>query len=251
MIWSARRELQPLDRLERGVLDDSAPLAGLLRHALIIGGHASSEPLKEWAGHELRGYVRAPDALPDYRRTFAPIRVDSRSPFWARGGETISALHLPEFARGAITEELTITNGVGELEDLVARARPGDVVKISLPGAAELRTFMTRSEQYRKHRVVIDELYWGVPPSSVQGILDQVRTRLTQFVAELRSTMPNGSHAPTPEQVHQAVQSIQITAGDNANVTVTAPVAYAGSGGTASAISGAQLGWWRRRRGLT
>ncbi|MFB7223092.1 hypothetical protein [Streptomyces sp. NPDC056227] len=55
MNWFARRDLEPPDRLEHGVLDDSAPLSGLLRHALIIGGHASSQPLQTWALRELQG----------------------------------------------------------------------------------------------------------------------------------------------------------------------------------------------------
>ncbi|MFF3087588.1 hypothetical protein ACFVRB_21420 [Streptomyces nojiriensis] len=120
---------------------------------------------------------------------------------------------------------------------------------VSTPGVAAQYAHLADHPHAEQTVIVIDELYWALPPSSLQGILDQVRTRLTQFVAELRSTMPNGSHAPTPEQVHHAVQSIHITAGDGSNVTVTAPVAYAESGGTASVTSGVEPGWWRWRRG--
>lgn|GEM_PF-6239004 len=42
MTEPARQERQPLEQLEQGVLNDSTPLAGLLRLALVIGGHAAS-----------------------------------------------------------------------------------------------------------------------------------------------------------------------------------------------------------------
>ncbi|MGN5392506.1 AbiTii domain-containing protein [Streptomyces sp. JL7001] len=187
MTWSfRRRELQPLDRLEQGVLDDSTPLASLLRHALIIGGHASSEPLQTWALNELRGYGGSPEStIPDYRRIKASIQADSHSPFWQRQGETISAVHLPDFTRGKITEDIAIPYGVGELESLVSRTPHGKPVCLSLHGAAELRAVMSASEKYRRERIVIDALYWAVSPVVLHGIVDQVRTRLAQFVSAL------------------------------------------------------------------
>ncbi|MFJ5548690.1 hypothetical protein [Streptomyces sp. NPDC093225] len=247
MIWPRRRELQPLDRLEQGVLDDTAQLAGLLRHALIIGGHASSLPLRQWALHELNGYANVDAEIPEYRRLPAPIRVDSVSPAWQKRGETISVRHLPEVARNVIKEEVVIPWGVGHIENLIARTPPGEHLKVALPGAAELRTLM--SAQYRQRGISIEALYWSIDASALHGIVDQVRTRLTQFVAELRSAMPAGTQVPSPEQVHRAVQSINIVTGDNSPVTLTAPVAYAESGSTADAIAAVEPGrWWRRQQ---
>ncbi|MET8326319.1 hypothetical protein [Streptomyces sp. NPDC005181] len=251
MNWFTRRDLQPLDRLEQGVLDASAPLAGLLRHALIIGGHASSQPLQTWALRELQGYGNLPETdFPDYRRIRAPIRADSHTAFRQYLAETISALHLPDFTHGKITENITVPFGVGQLENLISQTAPGEPVRLSLPGAAELRTLMAAMDQYHSRGLVIDELYWAVSPVVLQDIVDQVRTRLTQFVAELRSTMPTGVRQPTPEQVHRAVQNINITAGDNSPVTVTAPMAYAESGSTARAATGTteRRRWWPWRR---
>ncbi|RPK23513.1 hypothetical protein EES37_37800 [Streptomyces sp. ADI91-18] len=233
MIWPRRRELQPLDRLEQGVLDDTTQLAGLLRHALIIGGHASSQPLRQWALYELNGYANIDAQIPEYRRLPAPIRMDSLSPAWQRRGEAISVRHLPDVARDVIKEEVSIPWGVGHIENLIARTPPGEALKLALPGAAELRTLM--SAQYRQQGISIEALYWSIDASALHGVVDQVRTRLTQFVAELRSAMPAGARVPSPEQVHRAVQSISIVTGDNSPVTITAPVAYAESGGTADA----------------
>lgn len=249
MTGPTRQGPQPVEQLEQGVLDDTVPLAGLLRLALVIGGHAASQPLKQWALDELEGYGGKPaSSVPDYRRPRAPIQADSHSLTWQRQGETISALHLPDITRGTINEEVTISYGVGQLQNLIERTPPGQAVHLSLPGAAELRTLMSAMEKYRSRAIVIDELYWAVSPSVLHDVLDQVRTRLTQFVAELRSTMPAGSGTPTPEQVHRAVQNISITTGDSSPVTLTAPLAHAAQGATASASVGVQQRWWQRRR---
>lgn len=250
-MWMFRRERQPLDQLEQGVLDDSIPLAGLLRHALVIGGHASSQALQKWALNELKGYEGQPEsAVPDYRRIKAPIQADSSSPFWQRRGETISVLQLPAFTHGRISEDIGIYFGVGQLENMIARATHGVATRLSLHGAAEIRALMAASEPYRSRNIIIDALYWAVSPLVLQDIVDQLRTRLTQFVAELRSTMPSGEHRPTQEQVHRAFQSINITTGDNSPVTLAAPMAYAESGSAATAASGtSQQGrWWPWRR---
>jgi hypothetical protein len=96
----------------------------------------------------------------------------------------------------------------------------------------------------------IEAVYWAVDVSAFHDILDQVRTRLAQFVAELRAAMPAGEHEPTPAQVRRAVQSINITVGDNSPVNLTAPVAYAEQDSTATASSPTpeEKSWWKRPR---
>ncbi|MEV3853103.1 hypothetical protein AB0J38_02125 [Streptomyces sp. NPDC050095] len=225
-----------LDRLEHGVLDPAEQLADLLRYVLLLGGYAASESLKNWATRELRGYVGVASAdVPDYRRVPAALKADSHEPGARVTGQTISRLHLPEITRGQISEELVLPQGVFQLSLLAKEAAPNQVLRMALPGAAELCALMSASPRYRQARVVVEDLYWAVSPSELHNILDQVRTRLTQFVAELRQTM-GGDLDPTPSQVRQAAQVISITAGDNASITVTAPFAYAD--GSASAVSG-------------
>lgn len=231
MIWFPRRR-QPqsseaLDRLEQGVLDSSQSLSDLLRYVLLIGGYADSEPLKQWAARELRGYLGVPDAeVPEYRRIHAPITVDLRTPFGVRPRQIISSLHLPARFRERFREELTIPTSVFQLGVLANDASPGQFMGVTVPGAAELCALMSADESRRRDGVTVDALYWAVSPSELHNILDQVRTRLTQFVVELRQGM-SGTLEPTPAQVHQAVQTININAGDNSPIIVNAPVAYA------------------------
>ncbi|MYS23569.1 hypothetical protein GA0115240_15415 [Streptomyces sp. DvalAA-14] len=240
------RRSHPLERLERDVLDDSVPLASVLRQVLVIGGHASSQPLRTWALQELHGYTNAEVELPDYRKGYAPMRADARSVAWQIKGETITKYELPEFAREYYSEEVPIPFGVGKIEAMIARTAPDEPLRLSPPGAAELARFMTYDR--RDRRIVIEAVYWAVDVSVLQDVLDQVRTRLTQFVAELRDVMPAGESDPTPEQVHRAVQSIHITAGDNSPVNLTAPMAYADGDSSATASAGEKRSrWWRRK----
>ncbi|MET9452491.1 hypothetical protein [Streptomyces cinerochromogenes] len=99
--------------------------------------------------------------------------------------------------------------------------------------AADLATLMSQESGRQVVR-----LYWSVHVSALEGILDQVRTRLVQLVAELKAAMPRGQQDPTPDQVARALESlpsINIHAGDHASVEVHAPVALAQRGGRASA----------------
>ncbi|MFF3517856.1 hypothetical protein [Streptomyces sp. NPDC002573] len=239
-----------LDKLERGVLDEAVPLTNLLRQVVVIGGRASSPALREWALRELQGYSDSQVELPDYRKLACLLQVDIRTAAGAGTQMTISTLDLPEDAQRYVDYEAPIPFSVGRIETLISRAAPGEPVKLTPPGAAELARLMTFDR--REQGVVVDAVYWAVDVSALQDILDQLRTRLAQFVAELRSTMPPGEQDPTPAQVRQAVQHINITAGDHSPVTVTAPMAYTGGQGMASAGAPDPQArcrwflWWRR-----
>ena len=242
------RRTHPVERLERDVLDDSVPLASVLRQVLVIGGHASSQALKTWALQELHGYTNTDVELPDYRKGRAPMRADGRSVAWQIKGDPITKYDLPESARGYYSEEVPIPFSIGKIQSMISGATPDQPLRLSPPHAADLARFMTYERQGRG--VTVEAVYWAVDVSVLHDVLDQVRTRLTQFVAELRAAMPAGEHQPTPEQVHRAVQSIHITAGDNSPVNLTAPVAYAEERSTATTSPQERKTrpWWRRRR---
>jgi hypothetical protein len=214
----------PLDRLEQDILDESISTQKLLRLFIVIGGRAFSDPLRKWAMNELQGYDGPSEEIPGYRTVGAPIQADSRSPIGRTVGETISALDLPEVARGEITQELPIRFSIAKVQSLLEGALPADPIKLSLPGSAELCRLMSYERDQRARGVIVESLYWAVHTSSLQDILEQVRNRLLEFSAELRSNMTPGSENPTVEQVQTAVQSIIISVGDNSPVNLTAPI---------------------------
>jgi hypothetical protein len=66
-----------LRSLREHVLDESEPLAGLLRKCLLLGAETGSDALRDWARKELNGYD-VEDDLPEYRRLAGvPISMDS------------------------------------------------------------------------------------------------------------------------------------------------------------------------------
>jgi hypothetical protein len=213
-----------LDQLEQDIMDESISTQKLLQLFIVIGGRAFSEPLRKWAMNELQGYNGPSEEIPGYRVIGAPIQADARSSFWKAKGETISALDLPEVARGKITEELPIRFSIAKIQSLLASATADKPITLSLPGSAELARLMSFDVERRNRGVLVESLYWAVHSSALQDILDQVRNRLLEFSAELRANMTPGLEDPTVEQVHTAVQNINITVGDNSPVSLSAPI---------------------------
>lgn len=202
---------------------------------IALGGHARSESLRAWALRELQGYEGTDVPIPNYRRITAPLVMDGLMGMYKFTEQPVSMFDLPDFARDNLGDELRLGKGVGQIESLVIRSA-GRTVQLGPAMAAEIAVFMSQNSPRQVLR-----LYWAVHPSTLEGILDQVRTRLVQLVGELRASMSHGQKDPTPGQVAQALQNINIVTGDNSSVTVTAPVALAHHGGSARAeITGAR-----------
>ncbi|MFI6550086.1 hypothetical protein ACIBO9_43290 [Streptomyces prunicolor] len=216
-----------LDLLERDVVDDSVRLATLLRRVVLLGAHTSYEPLRTWALRELKGYMESNPGtqLPSYRVIPAVLRADLRSGYMTRS-VTISVLDLPAKMQEFMQQGLLVPDGVGKIDSLLSTASTDGGVKLSPAGAAEMTRVMTYER--RSTGTIVEDVYWTVHESALHDILDQVRTRLAEFVAELRIVMPPGVQNPTEKQVETAFQSIYITLGDHSPVSIHAPVAYAG-----------------------
>ncbi|WP_460087418.1 AbiTii domain-containing protein [Streptomyces variabilis] len=248
-------DVRGLEQLESAVLDDTASLATALRRCLMLAGYAHHGELRAWALKELGGYVAADD-LPLYRKVPAALEVtvNFSLPGTLLRNDTrrISPRQLPQAARDrGIGESAPIRQGVRELEALVTR---GDrVVRLSPPRSAEYTLLMTQEQhQLGNEEADITSLHWDVSVASIEGVLDHIRTRLTQFVAEVRAAMPPGQHNPNPDQIDSAAQqALNITGGDGSTFHIVAPNAKADRGGTASAnvnepAPPTPQPWWHR-----
>ncbi|WP_030303129.1 hypothetical protein [Streptomyces katrae] len=232
-------DVRGLEQLEGALLDDKTSLASALRRCLLLGGYAHHEELRTWALKELEGYA-ADDDLPAYRRVPAALEINANVHHFGGitqyNGRRISPHLLPEPARErGVGEVVPILNGVKELEGLVARAEKS--VFVAPPGSAEYALLMTLQQREAGNEdTEITSLHWDVAVASIEGILDHIRTRLTQFVAEVRASMPPGQQNPNPAQIGDAAErAFNISAGDNATVNINAPKAHAERGATASA----------------
>ncbi|MFE6504484.1 hypothetical protein [Kitasatospora sp. NPDC057738] len=248
-------DIRSLERLEGAVLDDTASLASALRLCVVLARHAHHQDLRMWALKELDGY-EANDELPAYRRVPAALMV-SVNRYFLGGVQQVNSLRisrnqLPQPARErGIGENAPIRQGIRELEVLVTQVER--VVHLSPPGSAEYALLMTEEqERLGNEGTEITSIHWEVAVPSIEGILDRIRTRLTQFVAEVRTSMPSGQQNPEPAQIDAAAQqALNISGGDNSTFNIVAPNAHADRGGTASAnvnesAPAAVQPWWHR-----
>lgn len=222
----------------------------------MLAGYARHEELRAWALKELEGYA-ASDELPSYRKVPAALEVvvDLYLPGQIIRDNTqrVSPNQLPQHAQDrGIGESAPIRQGVRELEALVARTDRA-AVRLSPPGSAEYALLMTQEQhQQGNEGSQITSLHWDVSVASIAGVLDQIRTRLTQFVAEVRAAMPPGQQNPNPAQIDSAAQqALNITGGDGSTFNIVAPNAKADRGGTASAnvnepAPATPQPWWHR-----
>jgi len=158
-------------------------------------------------------------------------------------GKQVSVIDLPQEAREVVGDELPLTAGVGEIEALIQRAEAsGEPSKLLPPAAAELALMMT----HEVGRYQVEQVYWSVSPAVLRGVVDAIRTALTELVAEMRAGMAGGDAAPSPEVVGQALQFAVY--GKGHRITV----ATAGDGGTAIAApqssESEEPGFWTTTR---
>jgi AbiTii len=136
-----RRSQRLLGEIEAGALDQKTPISDLLRKVIALGGQAGSAELRDWATRELRGYRagRRTAALPK-DRCAAPAGHEQHA--LRPEGQTISPWELPEVAHDKITNDLDLRHGIGEIEQMARRCKPGDAVKLSPPRSQEVVVLM-------------------------------------------------------------------------------------------------------------
>lgn len=214
----AKSDRSLLDEIEAGVLSD-APLAETLRKCIALGGRAGSTALRDWATKEARGYGPG-DELPEYRKIAAPLFIDGQTLNAVIRGQRIGVHFLPDFAREAIKECVSFTQGVGEIESVVQSAvqsaNGSNMIKLSPPGSAEVVAIMNHESDDPYQHIV--DLYHQVHVAAVVGLLDGIRTTLTELIAEMRAGTPAGQDLPSGGVADQAVQVA--VHGDGNRVTV-------------------------------
>jgi hypothetical protein len=239
-----------LAAIEAGVLDDSTSLATLLQKCIVLGGHAGSERLRDWARKELNGY--AGEELPGYRRLPAPLYVKvTNQAGYNPITQRFYGRELPESIQNTVKwEEVPLDCSVGELEAMIRRG--DNTVQLSPSWSGMLVETLNELNTSPNSRASV--AYWEVQLVSIQGVLVRVRTALAELVAELISMTPEGQAVPDKQAADQAVQLI-IT-GDRNKITYIPQQASSGGANTLAIESPAGDSepehWWQRwrKRGL-
>jgi hypothetical protein len=195
-----------LQQLEQDVLEER-PIAPTLRKAILLGGLTDSAELRSWASQELNGY-KSPAEVPSYRIVPAAIQMDGSTPGLVVKGQRIGVSELPDFAQNDVAEEYCFQGPIAEIEAFAAQRGDDDShLRISLPMARELGRIMA-SNAPPGRPIHIDSIYWSVNRVTIGRVVDQVRTRLAELLAELRAVTPSDQLLPTADQTRQAVNVV-------------------------------------------
>jgi hypothetical protein len=194
-----------LTEIEQAALDEDVPVATALRRCLALGGRAHSPALRDWARRELNGYG-PDDELPKYRLVPARLKIDAIVGYTQITGQSISPQQLPDFAREVVgaDEHVPLRQGVAEIEKLAAEGTArGQPAQSPLPGAPMIGHAIDQRAGQPFQQTT--NIYWEVAPTALYGVVDQVRTRLVDLVAELREVLPDDQDVPSQKQADQAV----------------------------------------------
>lgn len=185
-----------LRSLREHMLDESAPLAGLLRKCLLLGAETGSDSLRLWARSELNGY---PDdaKVPDYRTLDAPIFVDSISGFYVTRGRNVSRAELPQDSWQYIPPLMSFRRPVDELEQWAQMP----TITLTHPGLDYAKLLWNASlDEFE----AIMAMHYIVTGATISGMLGQIRTRLVDVVAQLTAATPL-TELPAKERVDAAM----------------------------------------------
>jgi hypothetical protein len=232
-----KRTSRLIDEIERDALDGSVPISSALRKLVALGGRAGSKELRDWAGLELRGYYGTDVPLPDYRKPGATLRIDGGTFNAMITGQLISPSELPDPVNKHIDEAVPLNGGVAEIEAMIDRAKRQETgeIKLTLPSGQDVVRLMNYEMQQRgQHYDRVTAVYWSLSHVTLEGVLDQIRTRLVELVAEMRAEMPDEADVPSAAVADNAVNVI--VHGKKAKFTVNTAQA-SGATNTATATS--------------
>jgi hypothetical protein len=238
MVCVARHD-DLIAQIEHDALDENVSVATALRKCIALGGKSGSAPLRDWATRELQGYGGG-DELPPYREISAPLFVDGVVGHVQATHQQFPPSGLPEVVRQDVSEQLDLRQGAGAIE---AFARQRDEIKLQPPHGGDLVRLMNMENEDPTQHII--SLYWGVSPAAIEGVLDGIRTALTQLVAELRANMAGDEQIPSAEAARQAVNVV--VTGKRSRVNVTSAQASGNSAATVTA-GPQESGFWTRWR---
>jgi hypothetical protein len=186
-----------LRSLRERLLDETEPIAGLLRKCLLLGAETGSESLRQWARSELNGYDVAVE-LPGYRRLPTPaISVDYLSGNMRATNQTYNRLQLPAEAQKYVPDYLPLYQPVEELEQLAAQK------SLSFTGVGLSYAQTMWNKELGPYQQITD-MSFSLSGSALAGVLGQIRTQLVDVVADLTADTPL-AELPGKEQVDAAV----------------------------------------------
>ena len=166
-------------------------LAAVLMKSKLLASRLRSRNFKKWVDSELNGYD-SDDTLPDYRIIYPRLLADFSGPFGSGTKNVpLSMTGFPENIRNYVERHCFFEN-IGSLEssldsksetyhrhfdiEIVELVRRGPCVRVTGQQMNSIQALFTKS--------------------SIQGVLHAIRTRLLDFLIELREKYPELENEP-------------------------------------------------------
>ena len=164
------------------LVNESASLPNTLRKAKLLASDIGSPEFREWVDHELEGYPGSA-SLPNYRRLKATNLGDFSGPFGSMAENVVLPISdLPTEVKDFV-EELVFTNGVSELQAMLGQG--SEPLRRPWPQEA---IWLARDRIKMSGDMVLRDAYQAIPPYIISGILDNVKSRLLDFMIGLKES---------------------------------------------------------------
>lgn len=219
-----------LTDIERAATTSTEPLTDLLRRCKVLAARLKHAEFASWVSHELNGYDVGGDALPSYRRAATPNSQGTLlGPFAQAKNVPLPIRNLPEDVRKLLVRT-PFHQSVGTLQELAkidhqGHLRPWDPTLVGL------------LQNHFHEDMSLAHAEVQIPPGTVAGILDTVRTRVLDFVLAIQAENPDAGEvapdapAPIPSQNVTNIFNSTIVGG-HANIGTTGSASIANSNAT-------------------
>ncbi len=168
-----------LDEIITLLGDEKSSLSAALLKTKILLHQIGKKELAEWVNNELNGYPKE-ETLPAYRILSSEIRGNAASVAWQFTDHPIPTSHMGDFFKEHfLTAEMRQSLAV--LEDLSSKSGS---LKRTVP-----MEYNGKISEALSEGVYVSSAWCITPTHEVKGILTQVRSRLLDFVLELKSSM--------------------------------------------------------------
>jgi len=226
-----------LQEIQAAALDPNRPVTEALRLCMAAGGKLGSVELRDWARRELQGY-KTEDELPEYRQLSAVLLMDYFNGAMTATGQQVTPWMLDEDAREYM-HRFPVRWSIAEVEDAATGTK--ESLRFTSEGSGYFAAMITRNEPNNTF-LRVHAVYWTVARSLFVGVVDQVRTRLVEFVSEFDIAVTKQGARPGAAAAH----ALSVVMGDGNMVMLTTAGGDVSNSATSSAPAMSPPRWWER-----
>jgi hypothetical protein len=175
-----------LDDIIARLSDESTSLSGALLKTKVLLHQIGKRELAGWVNNELNGYPSDDDALPAYRIVPSYVTANVWNPVYRYENHPLPIRHLPPEGRKHL-EHAYMFDSLAVLEDMTKRAKKEIITRpIPMEYNAILGENLGNEYQVESARCI-------VAVHDIKGMSSHVRSRLLDFLLELKDTVGSTS----------------------------------------------------------